>query len=220
MSINTISAAAGPQNAPQRQLIADNFDTFLKLLTTQLRNQNPLEPLDTNQFTQQLVEFSAVEQAVKSNDLLSKIVSANTANASSTAIGYIGKVVEAAGTLTSLKAGNANWTYAMNQESPEASVTIRNASGAIVFTELTQLESGTNTYSWDGTTSSGGTAPEGTYSISINAKDENGDNISVSTSVTGTVTGVEFDGAEPVLIVGTARVTLSSVKSVVAAQTS
>jgi len=220
MSIHSISATSGPQNAPQRQLIADNFDTFLKLLTTQLRNQNPLEPLDTNQFTQQLVEFSAVEQAVKSNDLLSKIVSANTANASSTAIGYIGKVVDAAGTLTSLKAGNANWTYAMNQDSPEATVTIRNASGAIVFTELTQMEAGTNTYNWDGTTSSGGTAPEGTYSISIDAKDENGGNISVSTSVTGTVTGVEFDGAEPVLIIGTARVNLSSVKSVTVAQTS
>jgi len=218
MSIDSIAATAGTQNAPQRQLIADNFDTFLKLLTTQLRNQNPLEPLDTNQFTQQLVEFSAVEQAVRSNDLLGKLVAANAANASSTAIGYIGKVVEAAGALTTLKSGNANWTYSLNQDSPEATVTIRNASGAIVFSELTQLDAGTDTYSWDGRTSSGGIAPEGTYSISIDAKNQDGGNISVSTSVTGEVTGVEFDGAEPVLLVGNARVNLSSVKSVVAAQ--
>ncbi|VAW18342.1 Flagellar basal-body rod modification protein FlgD [hydrothermal vent metagenome] len=216
MSINALasSAAAGTNANTERQLIADNFDTFLKLLTTQLKNQNPLEPLDTNQFTQQLVEFSAVEQAVKSNDLLSKLVAANAASTTGTAIGYIGKSVEASGTATTLKSGNANWTYEINQAAPEASITIRNAAGTIVFTELTELDAGTNTYNWDGTTSSGGTAPEGAYSITIDAKDENGSNISVSTTITGEVTGVEFDGAEPVLIVGTSRINLSSVKSV------
>lgn len=218
MSIEAIASAAASGSAANkdRVLIADNFDTFLKLLTTQLKNQNPLDPLDTNQFTQQLVEFSAVEQAVKSNDLLTKLVASNTANATSTAIGYIGKMVEAAGTTTTLKSGSANWTYKLAEDSPEASVTIRNASGVIVFTELTQLDAGTGTYVWDGSTSTGGSAPEGTYSISIDAKDQDGNNLSVSTSIAGEVTGVEFDGAEPVLLIGTSRVTLSSVQSVTA----
>lgn len=217
MSIESITAAASSASssaAADRQLIADNLDTFLQLLTTQLQNQNPLEPLDTNQFTQQLVEFSSVEQAVKTNDILSSLLAANAASATSTAVGYIGRVVEASGTTTALKSGNANWTYRVGEASPEAAVTIRDAAGNVVFGEITELDAGTHAYEWNGRTATGGTAPEGLYSITIAALDGEGRNLKVETSVKGEVTGVEFDGSEPVLMVGNSRVNLSSVSSV------
>lgn len=218
MSIESIvSAATGGATqgvAGDRQLIADNLDTFLQLLTTQLENQNPLDPLDTNQFTQQLVEFSSVEQAVKTNDLLSGLLAANATSATATLVSYIGKTVEASGTTTTLKSGEANWTYQLDATSPEASIFIRDQAGNVVFSEITELKAGTHAYRWNGTTSTGGTAPEGTYSISIDAKDGDGRNLKASTTVRGEVTGVEFDGDEPVLQVGPSRVNLSSIKSV------
>lgn len=210
-SATSASSAAGTAD---RELIADNLDTFLQLLTTQLQNQNPLDPLDTNQFTEQLVQFSAVEQAVKSNDLLTSLVAANTATTTSTAIGYIGKSVLASGATTSLKSGSAEWTYKVDEDAPNASITVRNTSGEIVHSELTTFDAGTNTFTWDGTTSTGGTAPEGLYTVTMTAANADGNNLKVSTSVEGEVTGVEFEGSEPVLIVGTSRVNLSSVQTV------
>jgi flagellar basal-body rod modification protein FlgD len=89
------SSASSSASVIDRTTIADNFDTFLQLLTTQLKNQNPLDPLDTNQFTQQLVEFSGVEQQLKTNDFLSSLVTANANTTNSNAVGYIVKTVTA-----------------------------------------------------------------------------------------------------------------------------
>ena len=72
--ISTGTGASSVSGALDNVEIASNFTTFLQLLTTQLKNQNPLDPLDTNQFTQQLVQFAQVEQQMKSNDLLSGLV--------------------------------------------------------------------------------------------------------------------------------------------------
>ena len=73
-SVSGTSATSGSGLANSRKTIADNFDTFLQLLTTQLKNQNPLDPLDTNQFTAQLVQFSGVEQQLKTNEFLEALL--------------------------------------------------------------------------------------------------------------------------------------------------
>src|SRR6185436_16837280 len=91
--------------------LANNFNTFLQLLTTQLKNQNPLDPLDTNQFTAQLVQFSSVEQQLKTNDFLSALVAANTNSVQTSAVGFIGKTVTAAGTRSELVNGQAVWNF-------------------------------------------------------------------------------------------------------------
>ena len=86
MSVSGVgSSSSSSSNTIDRQTIANNFDTFLQLLTTQLKNQNPLDPLDTNQFTQQLVEFSGVEQQLKTNDFLASLVTANANTTNSNA---------------------------------------------------------------------------------------------------------------------------------------
>src|ERR1041384_4500918 len=95
----TPSPGSGVSSTPaaSKAVLAGNFDTFLQLLTTQLKNQNPLDPLDTNQFTQQLVQFAGVEQQLKTNDFLASLVQANANTTNSNAVNYIGKTVTASG---------------------------------------------------------------------------------------------------------------------------
>src|SRR3954465_13396221 len=90
--------------------IADNFQTFLTLLTTQLQNQNPLDPLDTNQFTQQLVQFAGVEQQLRTNDQLASLVSLQQTTQATQALGFVGKTAVVDGATTNLTKSAANWT--------------------------------------------------------------------------------------------------------------
>src|SRR4051812_46180014 len=125
-----------------RQGIADNFDTFLQLLTTQLKNQNPLDPMDTNAFTQQLVQFSSVEQQLKTNDYLSALVQSNGSSTNTNAVSYIGKTVTASGTRSELVGGKAVWNFTL-KDAATANVTIKDANGNVVYTEKGDLKAGT-----------------------------------------------------------------------------
>jgi len=180
------------------------------LLTTQLKNQNPLDPLDTNQFTQQLVQFSSVEQQLKTNDFLSALVSANTNSVQTNAVGFIGKTVTAAGTRAELVNGKATWNFKL-ADAANVNVSIKDANGNTVYTESGALQGGQGEFTWDGTTSAGGKAPAGTYSIQMVGVNAEGKTVTISTEVTG----VDFTGSEPVLLVGSARLNLSGVLSVV-----
>src|SRR5690349_22077430 len=111
MAVSGIGSTSSTPLANNRQGIADNFDTFLQLLTTQLRNQNPLDPLDTNAFTQQLVQFSSVEQQLKTNEFLSALVQSNANSVNTNAVNYIGKTISASGTRSELIAGKAVWNF-------------------------------------------------------------------------------------------------------------
>jgi flagellar basal-body rod modification protein FlgD len=211
-----IAATAGVgtrQAIADRQLIADNLDTFLQLLITQLRNQDPLEPIDTNEFTAQLVQFSQVEQGVKSNDLLEKLVASQTGSASQTALGYIGKVVTADGATQTFADGGARWTLAADEDA-SATFTVRDQTGAIVFTQTGSVESGSSVFVWDGTTSTGQRVRDGLYTLGVDARDGAGGAVKVSTRITGLVRGADFDGSEPMLDVGGVRVRLSTIGSV------
>jgi flagellar basal-body rod modification protein FlgD len=193
--------------------IAGNFDTFLQLLTTQLKNQNPLDPLDTNQFTQQLVQFSGVEQQLKTNDFLSALVSANTNSVQTGAVNYIGKTVSAAGTRSELVNGKAVWNFSL-KDAATSSVTIKDAKGNTVYTETGELQAGAGQFTWDGRTSTGAVAPAGTYTITMQGTNAEGKNVPISTAFSGVVTGVDFTGTEPVLLIGGSRVNLSTVTAV------
>jgi flagellar basal-body rod modification protein FlgD len=204
---STASASAS------RQGIADNFDTFLQLLTTQLRNQNPLDPLDTNAFTQQLVQFSSVEQQLKTNDFLSALVQANSNSVQTNAVNYIGKTVTAEGVRSELVNGQAVWNFSLD-DAADTTVTIKDKDGNVVYTEQGELQAGVGQFTWDGKTSSGAKAPDGTYSISITGTNAEGKTVPITTSFTGVVTGIDFTGTEPVLLIGPTRVNLSGVKAI------
>ena len=201
-----------------RSGIADNFDTFLQLLTTQLKNQNPLDPLDTNAFTQQLVQFSSVEQQLKTNEFLSALVQSNANSVNTNAVNYIGKTISASGTRSELIAGKAIWNFKL-EDAAMTTVTIKNDEGAVVYTQQGQLQAGAGVFEWDGKMSNGMPAPNGTYSIQMTGLNQEGKNVPISTEFTGTVTGIDFTGTEPVLLIGSTRVNISGVTSIRASAT-
>ncbi|MCJ2059356.1 flagellar hook assembly protein FlgD [Methylobacterium sp. J-048] len=205
------SSSASSANATE---IAGNFTQFLTLLTTQLKNQNPLDPMDTNQFTQQLVQFAGVEQQLKSNDRLDSILTASKSASSASATSYIGKSITADGSTSQLSKGSASWTLTPARAASKAVVTILDSNSNVVATQTTSLTAGSQTYSWNGKTSAGLTAPDGTYSIKVSASDATGTNVSVDTSLNGTVDSVDLTGTAPVLMIGSQKVPLSSVQSI------
>ena len=206
------TSSSSSSSVIDRTTIANNFDTFLQLLTTQLKNQNPLDPLDTNQFTQQLVEFSGVEQQLKTNDFLSSLVQANANTTNSNAVNYIGKTVTASGVRSELVNGKAQWNFSVD-DAATVTVNIKDENGNTVYSEQGAMQAGSGTFTWDGKDNQGNVKPDGTYSISMQAVTAEGKTINVSTETTGTVTGVDFTGSEPVLLVGKSRLILSGVTS-------
>ena len=204
--------------AGSRATIAENFDTFLAMLTTQLKNQNPLDPLDTNQFTQQLVQFTSVEQQLKTNEFLEAMMLAGQNAGNTQAVGYIGKIVTASGAKSELANGRAQWHFAVDKAA-DITATIRDMNGNVVFTKEGSVTQGESIFTWDGVGSDGQKKPDGPYSITVEGRDGDGKFVAVATEMTGAVTGVDLTGSEPVLMVGSARVNLSSVLSVRAADT-
>ena len=216
MAVSGVSGNSGTGSSldTSRRGIADNFDTFLNILTTQLKNQNPLDPMDTNQFTQQLVQFTGVEQQLKANTYLEALMLANQAAVNTDAVSYIGKEVTAAGTKSELKDGGATWAYNAEAAVSDARVTIKDAQGNVVYTETGSLNKGPGNFLWNGVGSDGKLKPDGAYTISIDGKNLAGKNVAISTSTVGVVSAVDFSGSEPILTVGGSKIKLSDVTNV------
>jgi flagellar basal-body rod modification protein FlgD len=209
-----------------RKSIADNFEAFLSLLTTQLKNQNPTDPLDTNQFTQQLVQFASVEQQLKTNDLLSgmqksfETLSGGRLNAA-TAAGLIGQRVSIDGSTARLDASGATWSVDVPPGAVDTRVTVTDQAGETVYTGPAVFSrGGPQSFRWDGRRTNGVQAKEGeTYKVSFQAKDRNGAALPIRTDVTGTATKVDLSGSEDTVTVDDSfTVPLAKVKSVSRAQ--
>ena len=191
--------------------IAENFQSFLTLLTTQLKNQNPLEPLDTNQFTQQLVQFAQVEQQIGTNTSLKTLVSMQKSSDTTAAASFLGATVTVEGDTAQLKSGSATWTYSV-PKSASAVINVQNAAGEVVYTENKTLTAGTQSFAWNGRTSAGGMAPEGAYKISVVGKDASGNSIGVSTEVEGVVDAVDLTQSPPLLTINGGTFPLDKIK--------
>ena len=215
---SALASAAQTTSTSSRNEIAGNFQDFLLLLTTQLQNQSPLDPLDTNQFTQQLVQFAGVEQQLKGNDTLGSILSAVKSTSTANAASYLGMTVTADGSSAPLANGAASWTINPAKAAAKATVTIKNSSGEAVLSKSTTLKAGSQSFTWDGRNTSGLAQPDGTYTIAVAGTDASGQPITVSTEISGTVSAVDVSGTAPALTVGTSVVPLSSVKRVAYAQ--
>jgi len=207
------SASAITPKKDTRAQIAGNFDQFLNLLTTQLKNQNPLEPLDTNQFTQQLVQFAQVEQQLKQNETLSSLLSMSKSATTANAMAFVGSRVTMDGATSALKDGKAEWRLNAPRAAA-ATVTVKDKTGNVVATESATLNAGDQTFKWNGRTSTGGSATDGDYTIVIDAFDAQRNRVPITSEVTGIVDGADFTGETPVLIIGATRTPLDKVKSV------
>src|SRR5438309_3644167 len=194
--------------------LAGNFQSFLTLLTTQLKNQNPLDPLDTNQFTQQLVEFAGVEQQLKTNDGLTSLVSLQQTAQSTQALGFVGKTAVVDGATTKLTNRAATWTLGVEQNSSVA-ITIANSTGQNVFSGNYPVTAGANqAFSWDGKGNDGTQWPDGKYTLTATAVDASGNPVAVSTQIQGVVNSVDLTQSPPLLSINGQTYTVSQIKSI------
>lgn len=219
MAVTTITpslsaASSLAQGSATKGTLAGNFQTFLGLLTTQLKNQSPLDPLNTNEFTQQLVQFASVEQQMKSNESLTSLLSATKASNVTSALGFVGATITADGTTAKLQNGQAEWRLQAPRSVAGAVVTITDKTGATVFTETRSFAAGEQSYIWRGKTSAGSTAGDGEYTVNISARDPAGQTVAIRSEVQGTVDSVDVSGTEPVLTLGTLTIPVSKVKTI------
>jgi flagellar basal-body rod modification protein FlgD len=213
---STSSAFAGTtstSNSAYGQLVS-TYDTFLKMLTTQLKVQNPLDPMDAEKFTEQLVQYSSVEQQIQTNQNLEDMLATMVSSATLSLVNYIGKKIEAISDVTQLKGGKAVWSLDSAAAAKDATITVRNSAGAVVYEGKMDLEKGENEFEWDGKLANGQEAPEGEYQISVTAADEDGNAVAVTTRVTGIVTGVDTSGAIPYLKIGNTSVPLGALRKI------
>lgn len=209
------STTTASDAASSRTRLSDNYDTFLVLLTAQLQNQDPLAPMDSTQFTQQLVQFSQVEQQIRTNEQLEGLVGQYNAASAGAALSYLGKDAIISGDETYLANGAANWAYRLPEAATSMTISVKDAQGRVVYqTNTAARGAGEHLFTWDGTKTDGTTAADGVYQISIDATDAESKAITPTITVRETIMGVDFTGATPVVITPSGTRELSTIRSV------
>lgn len=198
----TATAATTTTSAVDRKQLAGNLNQFLTLLVTQLQHQDPLDPMDTNAFTQQLVEFAGVEQQIQQNANLEKLIAAQSAAQVGAMSSYLGRTVETAGPLLPLQDGVASGTYTLSDAAAEATLTIRDATGKIVHQEAVDPASGRHSFAWNGLDQDGTHLADGTYLVEVAATRRDGAPIETKTTVFGRISSASFADGDTTLLLG------------------
>jgi len=209
---NPASASASSATNATSQL-SSNFDTFLQLLTTQLQHQDPLDPMDTSQFTQQLVEYSQVEQQIDTNSNLQSLISQGTSQSAAYATSYLGKTVTVSGGEGSLTNGQAQWTYNLGTASTSTTLQVTDANGNVVYSGSGQTTAGNSNFNWNGVDNAGNQLPDGSYTLAVKAS-AGGQTVTTSVTAVGTVSEVNMIKGTPELLIGSMEVPLTSISSV------
>lgn len=206
-------SAAAAQSGAQRGAtgLANTFDAFLTLLTAQLQFQDPLDPVDSNQWTQQLVSFSGVEQQIATNANLERLTEMFAFSAGATAASYLGRTAEAASDKAGLVDGAAEWTVTLPRAAQAVSYEILDSQGRTVRRMTGETAAGAKAVTWDGKTDSGADAAQGVYSLRVSAKGADNAIINAAVTTRGQVTGVDFSKGDVVLTIAGAPVSLSRV---------
>jgi flagellar basal-body rod modification protein FlgD len=200
-------SATGNKTASDKTTgIADNFQTFLTLLTTQLQHQNPMDPLDTNQFTQQLVQFAGIEQQLKQNEQLKSLVEIEKSAQATQALVYVGSKAQFD--------KSATWNF-HSDKNTSATITIKNSAGQTAYSGNFSLKEGNSSFVWDGKGNDGVQYPAGTYTLTATGKDSSGNNVAISTEVQGIVDSVDLTASPPLLSIGGQNYTTDKIKRVV-----
>ena len=205
--------SGGGTNAATTAL-ADTFDTFLALLTTQLKHQDPLDPMKSSEFTSQLVQFSGVEQSINTNKKLDQLVQLQTSNQLNSAVSFIGKIVEVVSDLLLLKDGAAKISYGLDRNAAHTIISITDQNGRAVRAVQGETAAGRHEFAWDGRDSNGVQVADGVYGFSVIATDGDDETIDTIAASFGRVTGVEVVENAPRLNIGELGVPFDAVFAV------
>ncbi|MFT5181814.1 MAG: flagellar basal-body rod modification protein FlgD [Alphaproteobacteria bacterium] len=165
------SSTQSSENAAATQSLTENFDNFLLMLTTQLQHQDPLSPTDATEFTNQLVQFSQLEQSISQTDKIEDLIALQQAAESLGAVSFLGKTVEVKSDLTLLEDGEATFSYDMPEGATNASIAILDSDGKIVTTFSGDTEPGNHEAVWDGKDDQGILQSDGPYTVVVSAVD-------------------------------------------------
>ncbi len=202
-------------NALASQQIAGNFQSFLTLLTTQLQNQDPTSPLDTNQFTQQLVQFAGVQQQLNTNDSLATLISLQQTAQSTQALGFVGKTAVVNGSTAALTKSSATWDLSLPSDA-NVNVSIANSTGQTVFSSTLAVSAGNNqSFTWNGQGNDGTQLPDGQYKLTAVGTDGAGNPVAIATQVQGVVNSVDLTQSPPLLSIDGQTFTVNQVQSIV-----
>jgi flagellar basal-body rod modification protein FlgD len=216
MAVAATSNATLDKINNSRNSLANNEQTFLKLLTTQLKNQDPLAPTDTTQMTSQITQMTGVEQQLVTNDLLTALVGMNTSGGISEGVNLMGKQVTAETDKSVLKNKEASWSYTQSRSATGVKIEVLDKFDKVIATVLPDdMSSGDHTFKWDGkSTPEGVQQPEGgEYTIKVTATDAQGTNITTTAKgrIDGVVTKVTNESGVNMVWIGDTKVPLDSV---------
>jgi len=193
--------------------LSSNFGDFLQLLMTQLQNQDPSSPLDTNQFTSELVQFSSVEQQINTNTSLTQLIQLTQAGEVMQGSSMTGKQVTVSSDHVPLQNGQGTIQFTAPAAEP-VDIAIYDANGNKLTDQMMEATKGTNTWTWNGTSSSGSTVPDGSYKVAVTGANADGTTSALTFSVIGTATGVQSQSDGMQLQLGALSVNFSQVQAV------
>jgi flagellar basal-body rod modification protein FlgD len=201
-SLDSSNLIEGTKSSESSDKLEEELGRFLNLLVTQLKNQDPLDPLDANEFTSQLVAFAGVEQQIFANANLEKLLKLEQTNQISALVDFIGSTVEATGRTVPLQDGQAEIGYTMPLGANTATLTITNSAGRTVFQGDADKSSGKHVFAWDGKNKSGILQPDGAYNVLISGLDFSGNLLEITQTVFGRVTGAGVEDGLANLFLG------------------
>jgi flagellar basal-body rod modification protein FlgD len=176
-----------------------------------------MDPLDTNQFTQQLVQFAGIEQQLRSNDQLKSLVEIEKSAQATQALVYVGNKVAVDGSKAVFDK-SATWNFQSDKDTT-ATITITSSTGQTAFTGNFSLKKGDSSFVWDGKGNDGVQFPAGTYTLTATGKDSTGNSVAISTEVVGVVDSVDLTASPPLLSIGGQNYTTDKIKRVIRSTT-
>jgi flagellar basal-body rod modification protein FlgD len=208
------SGAASAVGTSALQSLGTNFNEFLNLLMTQLKNQDPTAPMDSSQFTTELVQFTGVQQQVATNSSLTQLISMQQTSQVLQSSSLVGQVATVTSNEIALQSGTGTLTF-NGTAGQNVAVAVVNASGQPIMDANVTAQNGSNTWTWDGTDNNGNQVADGAYRVAVEtAPAGGGAAAAVPFSVVGTATGISSNGTTTMLDLGLLQVPLSAMESV------
>lgn len=207
-------AGVDKDTSTSKQSLADTYSQFLTLLTTQLKNQDPLDPMDSKDMTNQMIQLSNTEQQIAQTDKMNEILKINQASAVNSALGYIGKEVDYVGGDTEFKGNTVNAKYYLDKAASATKISISDSAGKVIRTMDGDVTVGGHAIAWDGKDNDGKLVAHGDYKIAVGAQDKEGKAVQTTTIVPSTVDGIETSGGQLLLVIGNQKVAIGAVQGV------